>query len=81
MGNEDRMASKRCLLAVIGRVCRGKPLRNKIPSVYEHYRQGLLAEISKFRRPEIKALSKRRICQGLENMIDVVHTVIFAAGA
>lgn len=53
LGNEHRMSSKRCLLAIVTWFGWGKPLRDKVAGVLKHDRQGLLPKISKFRRPQM----------------------------
>ncbi len=75
LGNEHRMSSKRRLLAIVGWFCWGKPLRDKVAGVLEHYRQGLLPKINKFRRTEMKAPSERRLYHGLKDVIDASHAL------
>ena len=71
--NENRVSSKRSLLAVVWRLRGSEPLKDKVTGVLEHGRQGLLPEIKALALLETKAPSERRFFQGLKNMIDTSH--------
>ena len=80
LGDEDRMAAERGLLAVVARVRRREPLVDERARVVEHGRETLRRQVVALLWPQAEAFAKRRLRQSREDLVKVAHAVTLAPG-
>lgn len=71
--NENGMAAKRGLFAVIGNDRRGKALGDKILSVGEYHGQAFAMQVSEVLAAQAKAAAKGGFSQRGKNVVQISH--------
>ncbi len=75
LGDEDGVAAKRGLLAVVWNHGRGQPPGDKILRVREYDRQTLAAQVIEILAAQLEAAAEIGFLQGSEKLVQVAHEI------